>query len=65
MRAFRLEDHRGYQKWHRNLDDELIIAVGKAESVLEFEKKLNEIYEKDIIVKKFGEIKITFKIKKK
>ena len=65
MRVFRLEDHRGYQKWHRNLDDELIIAVGKAESVLEFEKKLNEIYEKDIIVKKFGEIKITFKIKKK
>lgn len=63
MRAFRLEDHRGYHKWHRNLDNELIIAVGKAESVLEFETMLNEIYEKDIIVKKFGEIQITFKIK--
>lgn len=63
MRAFRLEDHRGYQKWHRNLDDELIIAVAESKSVLEFEKKLNEIYGKDIIVEKFGEIQITFKIK--
>lgn len=57
VRAFRLEDHRGYQKWHRNLDDELIIAVGKAESVLEFETMLNEIYEKDIIVKNLAKSK--------
>ncbi|MCI6717102.1 MAG: hypothetical protein MR485_06400 [Mollicutes bacterium] len=57
MRAFRLEDHRGYHKWHRNLDNELIIAVGKAESVLEFETMLNEIYEKDIIVKNLAKSK--------
>ncbi len=46
MRAFRLEDHRGYHKWHRNLDNELIIAVNEAESVFEFEKNLMKYMKK-------------------
>lgn len=38
------DGHRGYQKWHRQLDDRIDEAVYLSKNLADFEKRLNGIY---------------------
>ena len=58
MRALTPEGHRGYQKWHRELDANLVDAVDNAKSLRDFQRRINELYRNPEIVKIFGKIKI-------
>lgn len=62
VRAFELNDHHGYQEWHVNLDKAVVKAVEKSQTVLEFERRLNEIYKSSELISKFGKIRIVFRL---
>ena len=44
MKALTKEGHRGYKKWHRQLDSEISMAVNEVSNLADFEKRLNGIH---------------------
>jgi len=58
MRALTPGGHRGYQGWHRRLDAKLMDAVDNATDLIDFQNKINELYQAKEIVEIFGKIKI-------
>ena len=58
MQALTKEGHRGYQRWHRKLDSLLVDAVDSSSCLVDFQNKINAIYQTPEIVNIFGKIKI-------
>lgn len=50
MRALTPGGHRGYQGWHRRLDAKLMDAVDNATDLIDFQNKINELYQAKEIV---------------
>ena len=55
MKALTVDGHKGYQKWHRLLDDEILKAIGRSSDLLGFQKEINKLYNMSEI---FGKINI-------
>ena len=58
MKALTVDGHKGYQKWHRTLDEEIIKAVKSSRNLSLFQKSLNEIYGHLDIILIFGHVNI-------
>lgn len=58
MKALTVERHKGYQKWHRLLDDEILKAIVRSSYLLGFQKEINKLYNMSEIVEIFGKINI-------
>ena len=58
MRALTVEGHKGYQTWHRMLDDEILKVIGSSTDLLSFQKELNKLYSMPEIIEIFGRINI-------
>lgn len=57
-RAFRLDDHYGYEDWHRELCKYLEEKVKECNSLPELQTLLNKVYSSSDLVSKFGRINI-------
>lgn len=58
IRAGSLQDHLGYQKWHRNFDKATVrwLRNHPQASLSDFTKFMNDLYSSSVATSKFGEV---------